>query len=105
MNEFDIIEKYFRSLTHHRSVKVSIGDDCAVLAPPADQQIAMSMDTLVSGVHFDHTFTPEDIGYKALAVNLSDLAAMGATPAWVMLSLTLPAIDEKFLAGFSKGFF
>lgn len=105
MNEFELIKTYFHQFREHESVLVGNGDDCAILQLPKDYGIAMSMDTLVHGVHFDDHFSAEDVGYKALAVNLSDLAAMGAIPAWVMLSLTLPTLDEKFLQGFQKGFF
>ncbi|MCX7121217.1 MAG: thiamine-phosphate kinase [Gammaproteobacteria bacterium] len=105
MNEFDLIQKFFFSRTKQGSVIVGNGDDCAIVKAPAKHSLAMSMDTLVSGLHFDDSFSPENIGYKSLAVNLSDLAAVGATPAWVMLSLSLPSIDEKWLAGFQAGFF
>lgn len=105
MNEFELIKKYFYRNNHRNDVLVGNGDDCAILKPSSNASLAMSIDTLVSGIHFDHNFTPENIGYKSLAVNLSDLAAAGAKPAWAMLSLTLPSIDEEFLSGFSTGFF
>src|SRR3990167_3466966 len=105
MNEFDLIEKYFFRPAFQDNVIVGNGDDCAVVKAPAGYELAMSMDTLISDVHFDNSFSSENVGYKSLAVNLSDLAAVGASPAWVMLSLSLPAIDEKWLQGFQKGFF
>lgn len=85
-------------------VSIGIGDDCAVMEVPAGYQLAMSTDTLVAGVHFPQLTSPADIGYKSLAVNLSDLAAMGATPAWASLSLTLPEEDHAWLERFSRGF-
>src|SRR3990167_743605 len=105
INEFDLIQKYFFKNNVRNDVIVSNGDDCAIMKVPEGYEIAMSIDTLVSGVHFDDTFSPENIGYKSLAVNLSDLAAIGAEPAWVMLTLTLPEVNEHWLAGFQKGFF
>jgi len=105
MSEFEIIKKYFIKPNTNQDVFIPNGDDCAVLTPPIGQMIAMSMDTLVDGVHFDRHLPKEAIGYKSLAVNLSDLAAMGATPSWAMLALTLPEIDHDFLEAFSHGFF
>lgn len=102
--EFDLIQRYFSELTAQRSdVSLAIGDDCALLTPPADQSIAVSCDTLVSGRHFFPEVDPESLGHKALAVNLSDLAAMGATPAWITLALTLPNIDPAWLGAFAGG--
>lgn len=104
--EFDLIERFFKKRQNQRSdVIVPIGDDCAVLAPIADQLLAVSTDTLVSGVHFYPDMPPHALGYKSLAVNLSDLAAMGATPRWVSLAITLPNVDENWLELFSAGFF
>jgi thiamine-monophosphate kinase len=81
LNEFAIIQRYFQTIPGKRAdVLLSIGDDAAVLLPSPTQRIVMTMDTLVAGVHFPHQTLPYDIGYKALAVNLSDLAAMGAEP-------------------------
>lgn len=103
--EFALIEKYFNRTTTDPNVVLGIGDDCALLRPAPGLELVISTDTLGSGTHFLPDADPEKLGYKALAVNLSDLAAMGATPRFVMLSLTLPAIDEAWLAGFSRGFF
>ena len=105
-SEFSLIDRYF---AHHapnrRDVVLGIGDDCALLIPPAGQQLVVTLDTLVAEVHFFAAADPEGIGHKALAVNLSDLAAMGATPAWATLALTLPKADEAWLAAFCRGLF
>ena len=105
ISEFGLIETYFSHLTAPRDdVFLGVGDDCALLTPPAGQQLALSMDTLVEGRHFSPGTDPEALGHKCLAVNLSDLAAMGAEPAWVTLALTLPAADPDWLAAFARGF-
>jgi len=106
IGEFELIERYFKNRQQSRfDVVKTIGDDCALLAPACEQLIAVSTDTLVSGVHFFDDMPADALGYKALAANLSDLAAMGADPSWVSLALTLPEIDEPWLEGFSEGFF
>ncbi|MCU7904488.1 MAG: thiamine-phosphate kinase [Candidatus Thiodiazotropha sp. (ex Epidulcina cf. delphinae)] len=103
--EFDIIRRYFSALTPSRDdVDLGIGDDAALLLAPRGMGLALSIDTLVAGVHFFPDVSPASLGYKALAVNLSDLAAMGAEPAWATLALTLPQIDESWIAAFSQGF-
>jgi len=101
--EFSLIEQYFRNIgnTGHLT-GLGIGDDAAVVNVPDGQQIVMSVDTLIAGVHFPETTSAGDIAYKALAVNLSDLAAMGATPAWFLLSISLPEVDEVWLLEFSE---
>lgn len=83
---------------------LGIGDDCALLDPPAGKQLVVTLDTLVAGRHFTADVDPESLGHKSLAVNLSDLAAMGAEPAWATLALTLPDVDEQWLAAFASGF-
>lgn len=104
--EFSLIARYFdRVRTARLDVETGIGDDCALLSVPEKQTLAISTDTLVSGIHFLPDIDPRDLGYKALAVNLSDLAAMGATPAWLTLALTLPEVDEAWLAAFSDSLF
>ncbi len=104
--EFDLIARYFdRFRTNRRDVILGIGDDCALLTVSDQQQLAVTTDTLVSGTHFMENIDPRDLGYKALAVNLSDLAAMGASPAWLSLALTLPAVDECWLQKFSDALF
>ncbi|RLV59596.1 thiamine-phosphate kinase [Parashewanella curva] len=106
MKEFQIIEKYFAELGPKRKdVAVGIGDDCALVNPAEGNSVAISCDTLVEGTHFLPSMEAEDLGYKSLAVNLSDLAAMGAEPAWMTLALTLPEIDETWLEGYCKGLY
>lgn len=106
MNEFDIIKKFFRQQsTYRKDVVLGSGDDCALLKIPQDQLLAVSMDTLISGVHFPKDLSAYEIGYKSLAVNLSDLAAMGAEPAWFTCSLSLPNFDENWCRDFSEGLF
>ncbi|MEX1826104.1 thiamine-phosphate kinase [Luteibacter sp. CQ10] len=103
--EFDLIERIRRHTDVNRDdVATGIGDDAAVVAVPAGRELAIAVDTLVEGVHFPVGTAPADIGWKALAVNLSDLAAMGATPAWALLALTLPTSDEAFVDGLAQGF-
>jgi len=90
--EFELIARYFNRRTRsRRDVELGIGDDCALLSVPEKQTLAISTDTLVAGVHFLRDIHPADLGYKALAVNLSDLAAMGADPAAVSAAGTEPA--------------
>lgn len=106
VSEFDIITRYFQRPKPTRDdVLLGIGDDAALLQVPAGKQLVVAVDTLVAGRHFPEQTAAADIGYKALAVNLSDLAAMGATPAWATLSLTLPAVDATWLQAFADGFF
>ncbi len=107
LGEFELIDRYFRSTDRsqdrRRGVVLGIGDDAALLEPPPGQQLVAALDTLVEGRHFPHGSAPRSIGHRALAVNLSDLAAMGATPAWYLLALTLPRADEQFLGEFASG--
>lgn len=103
MGEFDLIERYFKRPPQQAAV--GIGDDCAVWSPRPGHQLAFSADMLVEGRHFLSTAAPDRLGHKALAVNLSDLAACGATPQAFLLSLSLPRVDEPWLTGFSKGLF
>lgn len=106
MNEFELIQHFFNQQTVSRAdVTLGIGDDAAIITPPPQQQIVITTDTLVNNIHFLANTDPQDIGYKSLAVNLSDLAAMGATPAWLTLALTLPQADENWLRKFARGFF
>ena len=106
ISEFDIIARYFTPASVGRDdVLVGVGDDGAVLQVPAGSALVVSTDTLVRDVHFSDDYSPEDIGYKALAVNLSDLAAMAARPAWATLALTFPRADEAWIADFARGFF
>lgn len=104
--EFSLIARYFGSHRNvRRDVETGIGDDCALLTVPDKQLLAISTDTLVSGIHFLPDIDPADLACKALAVNLSDLAAMGADPAWLTLALTLPQVDEDWLEAFSDSLF
>lgn len=105
LSEFSIIAQYFTRPPVRTDVVLGVGDDAAVLEIPADMQLAVSVDTMVAGRHFPHEASPVAIGHKALAVNLSDMAAMGAEPAWATLALTLPEPDETFLTGFAEGFY
>jgi thiamine-monophosphate kinase len=103
LGEFELIARYFtRDVT--RAV-LGIGDDCALLAPAPGMQLAVSSDMLVEGRHFLSTVAPERLGHKALAVNLSDLAACGAAPLAFTLALAMPRAEETFLEGFARGLF
>lgn len=102
-SEFDLIARFFTKPT--RSITLGIGDDCALLTPKTGMQIAISCDMLVSGIHFFADTDPRQLGHKSLAVNLSDLAAMGARPLAFTLGLSLPSSDEKWLQPFSEGMF
>lgn len=103
MGEFELIERFFKRAA--RQADVGIGDDCAIWTPSPGHQLAISADMLVEGRHFLSTVNPCDLGHKALAVNLSDLAACGAMPRAFLLSLSLPRVDEDWLSGFSEGMF
>lgn len=104
-SEFDIIARYFANRDARSDVPLGIGDDAAVLNVRADRKLVLAMDTLVEGVHFLPGTRAQDIGHRALAVNLSDLAAMGAEPSWMSLSLSLPHADEAWLDHFARGLF
>ncbi|WP_106478722.1 thiamine-phosphate kinase [Phytohalomonas tamaricis] len=116
LGEFDLIKRYFIHSRHGQrrddgygmaderaGVALAQGDDCALLIPTPGHQLAVSVDTSVAGVHFPEDAPPAAIGHRALAVNLSDLAAMGATPRWYVLALTLPDIDPDWLEAFARG--
>ncbi|HNP37335.1 MAG TPA: thiamine-phosphate kinase [Woeseiaceae bacterium] len=103
MDEFELIRRYFDRANTRADVVVGIGDDGAVVVPtPAMQQVSV-IDTMVEGVHFPQHFNPADVGYRAVAVNLSDIAAMGATPRWMTLALSMPVADAEWLALFAEG--
>lgn len=113
-SEFQLIQSYFSEPEQavRSDLILGIGDDCAIVAPRQQSHLAFSIDTLISGVHFPHNTPAEAVAYKALAVNLSDLAAMGAEPAWFTLSLTLPGNEqwsgefrEQWLKSFSQSLF
>ena len=103
MSEFDLIQRYFTRATP--SVELGVGDDAALLRVGSGMELAVSTDMLVSGTHFLPDADPFLLGHKTLAVNISDLAAMGAQPRWVLLSLALPEVNETWLQKFSEGFF
>ncbi len=106
MNEFELIKRFCSYQTVRRSdVTIGTGDDCAIVEVPQGYQLAITTDTLIAGVHFPLTTSAYDIGYKALAVNLSDLAAMGASPAWITFALTQSNSDEKWFDELAQGFF
>jgi thiamine-monophosphate kinase len=107
LSEFDLIDRYFtrRARTHSRRAALGIGDDCALIAPAAGEMLAVSTDMLVEGRHFLPDVDPRALGHKALAVNLSDLAAMGAAPLGFTLAFSLPAPREAWLDAFSQGLF
>ncbi|OTG75932.1 thiamine-phosphate kinase [Acinetobacter terrae] len=109
MAEFSIIDTYFNrqtvTSTDVNSVDLGVGDDSALLTPPPNQQLVICTDTLVAGRHFPLNTNPHAIGWKSVAVNLSDIAAMGAKPHSILLALSLPQIDHDWLKGFSQGLY
>jgi thiamine-monophosphate kinase len=105
MFEFDLIRDHLTGVGSERDdVLLDVGDDCALLRVPSGHELAVSIDTLVAGVHFLPDCDPQTLGHKSLAVGLSDLAAVGAEPAWATLALTLPGADGDWLASFARGF-
>jgi len=105
MDEFQIIRQYFDRDVHDDSVITGIGDDGAVTRPEAGRDLVTVIDTMVAGVHFPSSLRPADIGYRAVAVNLSDIAAMAATPQWMTLALTLDEAEPSWLDAFAQGLF
>src|ERR1700676_2077595 len=105
LGEFELIRRFFlRRHAAQSGVVLGIGDDAAVLTLPPDTQLVAAVDTIVAGRHFPVGTDAGSIGHRALAVNLSDFAAMGATPAWATLALTVPSVDVAWLERFSGGF-
>ena len=104
MAEFSIIDTYFNR-KNANSVDLGVGDDSALLTPPPQQQLVICADTLIAGRHFPMNTNPHAIGWKSVAVNLSDIAAMGATPHSILLALSLPRIDHDWLKAFSQGLY
>ena len=102
-SEFDLIDRYFKR--NAKSAVLGIGDDAAIVEPSPGMQILMSTDMLVAGTHFIADAEPEALGWKTLAVNISDLAAMGAAPRWALLALSLPEAEDSWIAAFARGFF
>ena len=106
MKEFAIIDNFFKQRSYQRKdVLLGIGDDCAITTVPEGQNLVITTDTLLSGVHFLPDTPPAAVAHKAVAVNLSDLAAMGAEPAWISLSISLPDADQEWVDQFSKALF
>ncbi|BBA32098.1 thiamine-monophosphate kinase [Methylocaldum marinum] len=106
IGEFELIRRFFtKQAVKQASTVLGVGDDCALLRVEERQDLAVTADTLVEGVHFLPDVDPESLGHKVLAVNLSDLAAMGAEPRWVTLALTLPHPERAWLQSFARGFF
>lgn len=103
LSEFTLIDRYFRRPT--RRTILGIGDDAALIQPTAGCELVISTDMLVAGTHFLPDTTPEDLGWKTLAVNVSDMAAMGALPRWAVLAVALPSADESWIEKFTQGFF
>ena len=105
LSEFSLIDEFFKQDKHLNShTHLGIGDDCALLSIPSGYELAVTTDTMIENVHFFADANPAQLGHKLLAVNLSDLAAMGAKPIAVTLALTLPHVDENWLRQFSNGF-
>ena len=105
MNEFELIERFFSRPPRSKSVALGVGDDAALLVPTRGCELVVSVDMLVEGRHFFAGAEPEGLGHKTLAVNLSDLAAMGATPRWALLAGALPDNDPAWLEAFARGFY
>ncbi len=105
MDEFALIRRFFDRPLHDDSVLLGIGDDAALIAPESGHDLVCAVDTIVAGTHYPDDLPPFDIGYRSLAINLSDIAAMGARPRWMTLALTIPTGDSGWLALFSEGLF
>jgi thiamine-monophosphate kinase len=105
ISEFSLIDRFFKRQTANKAVTLGIGDDCALLSIPLGYELAITTDAMVENVHFFAGCDPYHLGHKLLAVNLSDLASMGAKPLAVTLALSLPKVDESWLQAFAEGFF
>jgi len=103
MDEFELIQRYFVRTDEATGVVTGIGDDGAVLQPDPGCELISVIDTLVESVHFPVNIAASDLGYRAVAVNLSDIAAMGGRPRWMMLALTMPEANEHWVRGFAEG--
>ena len=101
--EFELIDRYFSRPA--RDATLGVGDDAALVEPAPGHELVVTTDTIVSGIHFLPDAEPRFVGHKALAVNLSDLAAMGARPRWALLAITVPKADEAWLSAFAEGFY
>ncbi len=106
MKEFELIRRFFQQPgSRRKDVELGIGDDAAIINVPANKQLVVTTDTLVEGIHFFADMDPRALGHRAVAVNLSDIAAMGAEPAWISIALTLPSVDEQWMRAFSASIF
>ncbi len=105
MDEFALIRRYFDRPIKDESVRLGIGDDAALIAPDAERELVSAVDTIVAGIHYPMDLPPFDVGYRAVAINLSDIAAMGGTPRWMTLALTIPESDAAWLSLFAEGLF
>lgn len=105
LGEFELIHRYFALRSERSDVLLGIGDDAAVLDVGADRKLVVALDTIVENIHFPSSTAAADVGYRALAVNLSDIAAMGAMPSWFTLSLSMPTSDERWIEQFASGLF
>jgi len=107
LDEFSLIRNIFgrQQAVHRRDVRIGIGDDAAILDLPSDRQLVVSSDVLCAGIHFTESTPASAIGHKTAAVNFSDLASMGAEPAWILLNVCLPSVDLAWLEAFTDGFF
>jgi len=105
VDEFELIRRFFSKDNNDASVLIGVGDDGAIISPSPGHDLVMSADTLIENVHFPNCLPAEDIGYRCVAVNVSDIAAMGARARWMTLALTLPDVDEKWLQQFSDGLY
>jgi len=105
VDEFEIIRRYFEPKTRNDSVIVGVGDDGAILRPEPGRDLVTVIDSLVAGVHFPESLAPADIGYRSVAVNVSDVAAMGGRPRWMTLALTLVDADPRWLEEFARGLY
>lgn len=105
LDEFALIRRFFSPPATRADVRLGVGDDAAVLAPAPGHEIVVTTDTLLAGVHFPEDLAADAVGHRALAVNLSDIAAMGAVPCWATLALSLPSVEEPWLTAFARGFF
>lgn len=105
MDEFTLIRRFFDRKVEDAGIRLGIGDDAALIAPEAGRELICTIDTIVAGVHFPEDLPPFDVGYRAVAVNLSDIAAMGGRPRWMTLALTMPKADAGWLSLFSEGLF
>src|SRR5690242_16720512 len=103
LGEFDIIARYFTRRGKRADVLLGVGDDAAILQVPNDRRLVAAVDTIVEGVHFPAGTAAGDIGYRALAVNISDIAAMGAVPTWFTLSLSMPQANVAWIEQFAAG--